>query len=128
MRVEFYCGIEDENWGALGPGNGLTWDGAREGGKEKAKEKKAIWFGGGKGGEKFMGGVCSFNWKISLRNNKCFGRLFSEQKRVFFLFLLKSAVKTDEAMLILKSKAMSKRHASSAFNYACTIFFFFSSF
>ena len=22
MLVEFYCGIEDEDWGALGPGNG----------------------------------------------------------------------------------------------------------
>lgn len=42
-------------------------------------------------------------------------------KKGVFLFLLKSAVKTDEAMLILKSKTMTKRNASSAFNYACTV-------
>lgn len=64
--------------GHWGQETGLTWDGARGGGKEQAKEKKAIWFGGGKGGGKVG--------KISLRNNKCFGPLFSEQKRGFLCF------------------------------------------
>lgn len=101
MRVEFFCGIEDENSGGGTGARNVVVIGRSGGGPSQSKEGNLVWWGNDEGKVGGRKRVLSIE-NISLRKNSCWA---GEQKMFsrFFLFSFRYGFSTSEDNQLITS-------------------------